>query len=128
MPEKPPRPTEAELAILDVFWRIGPATVREIQRSLNEIKPTGYTTALKMLQIMHEKGLVERDETARPQIYRPRNTQERTQRQLLRDLVQRAFGGSVKSLVLQALADQKSSPKELAAIEQILDRVEGGKK
>lgn len=128
MLEKTRRPTEAELAILDVLWRIGPATVRQIQAALNEVKPTGYTTALKLLQIMHEKGIVERDETARPQVYRPRNTQERTQRQLLRDLAQRAFGGSVKALVMQALADQKSSPKELAAIEQMLDRLEGGKK
>ena len=99
--------------------------MREIQRLLNEVKPTGYTTALKMLQIMTEKGLVDRDETVRPQIYRARYSQEHTQRRLLRDLVQRAFGGSVKSLVLQALATKKSSPEELEAIEKLLDHYEG---
>ena len=89
------------------------------------IEPTGYTTVLKMLQIMTEKGLVERDETVRPQIYRPQYSQERTQRQLLRDFIQRAYGGSVKSLVMHALATKKSSPKDLDAIEKLLARFEG---
>src|ERR1700759_4850177 len=124
MPAKQPKPTEAELAILRALWTSGPATVREIQRSMNEVKPTGYTTVLKMLQIMTEKGLVERDESVRPQIYRPRNTREHTQRQLVRDLLQRAFGGSVKALVLQALSGKKSSAEELAAMEELLDRFE----
>ena len=128
MAAKPPKPTEAELAILRALWTTGPATVREIQHSMNEVKPTGYTTVLKMLQIMTEKGLVERDESVRPQVYRTRNTQEHTQRQLVRDLMQRAFGGSVKALVLQALAGKKSSPEELAAMEELLDRFEGGSK
>ena len=128
MAAKPPKPTEAELAILRALWTTGPATVREIQHSMNEVKPTGYTTVLKMLQIMTEKGLVERDESVRPQVYRPRNTQEHTQRQLVRDLMQRAFGGSVKALVLQALAGKKSSPEELAAMEELLDKFEGGSK
>jgi predicted transcriptional regulator len=128
MPIKPPRPTEAELIILRVLWQHGPQPVREITRVLNETKTTGYTSALKMLQIMTEKGLVERDETTRPQIYRPRFSQEHTQRQLLRDLLQRAFGGSVRTLVMQALATNKSSPEELAAIDKLLDRFEGGSK
>jgi BlaI family transcriptional regulator, penicillinase repressor len=128
MPPKPPRPTEGELAILRVLWDGGPATVREILHTLNEAKPTGYTTALKLLQIMTEKGLVERDESVRPQIYRPSCPREQTQRQLVRDLLQRAFGGSVKALVLQALATKKSSPEELAAMEKLLDRMEGDKK
>jgi BlaI family transcriptional regulator, penicillinase repressor len=128
MAAKPPKPTEAELAILRALWTAGPATVREIQQLMNEVKPTGYTTVLKMLQIMTEKGLVERDESVRPQVYRPRNTQEHTQRQLVRDLMQRAFGGSVKALVLQALAGKKSSPEELAAMEELLDKFEGGSK
>jgi predicted transcriptional regulator len=128
MAAKPPKPTEAELAILRALWTTGPATVREIQQSMNAVKPTGYTTVLKMLQIMTEKGLVERDESVRPQVYRPRNTQEHTQRQLVRDLMQRAFGGSVKALVLQALAGKKSSPEELAAMEELLDKFEGGSK
>ena len=117
MATQPPRPTEAELAILQVLWQAGPNSVREIQRLLNESKPTGYTTALKMLQIMTEKGLVDRDENVRPQIYSARYSREHTQRRLLKDLVQRAFGGSVKALVLQALATRKSSPEELDAIE-----------
>jgi BlaI family penicillinase repressor len=128
MPSKPPRPTEGELAILRVLWESGPATVREILRTLNETKPTGYTTALKLLQIMTEKGLVERDEQVSPQVYRPSCPREQTQRQLVRDLLQRAFGGSVRTLVLQALAEKKSSPEELAAMEKLLARFEGGKK
>ncbi len=128
MPAKQPKPTAAELAILRALWTSGPATVREIQRAMNEDRPTGYTTVLKMLQIMTEKGLVERDESVRPQIYRPRNTREHTQRQLVRDLMQRAFGGSVKALVLQALAGRKSSPEELAAMEELLDRFEADQK
>jgi predicted transcriptional regulator len=128
MASKPPRPTEAELSILRVFWDRGAQSVREVHRTLNEGKPTGYTTVLKMLQIMTEKGLVERDESKRPQIYVPRLSQQQTQRQLLGDLVQRAFGGSVKAMVLQALSSKKSSPAELETIEKLLDRFEGEKK
>src|ERR1700688_1144652 len=98
------RPTEAELGILRVLWEGGPRSVRDIQRVLNASRPTGYTTVLKLLQIMTDKGLVERDETQRPQIYRARYSQTQTQRQLVSDLLHRAFGGSVKALVLQALA------------------------
>jgi BlaI family transcriptional regulator, penicillinase repressor len=121
-PPKPPRPTEGELAILRVLWDGGPATVRQILAALNQTKPTGYTTALKLLQIMTEKGLVKRDESVKPQVYRPSYPQEQTQGQLVRDLLQRAFGGSVKALVLQALSTKKSSPEELAEIEKLLDR------
>jgi BlaI family penicillinase repressor len=128
MASKSPRPTEAELNILQVLWEGGPRSVRAIQQVLNATKPTGYTTVLKMLQIMTEKGLVDRDENVRPQIYRARYSQEHTQRRLLGDLMQRAFGGSVKSLVLQALATRKSSPAELEAIEKLLDTMEGGQK
>ena len=128
MTSKQRRPTEAELGILRVLWESGPGSVRDIQRILNEIRPTGYTTVLKTIQIMTEKGLVERDETVRPQIYRARHSQEQTQRQLVRDLLQRAFGGSVKTLVLQALSTKKSSPAELEEIEKLLDRIEGGEK
>jgi BlaI family transcriptional regulator, penicillinase repressor len=122
------RPTEAELSILRVLWENGPASVRDIQRVLNEFRPTGYTTVLKTIQIMTDKGLVDRDESVRPQIYRARHSQEQTQRQLVRDLVQRAFGGSVKSLVLQALSTKKSSAAELEQIEKLLDRIEGEEK
>ena len=128
MESKRPKPTEAELAILRVLWEGKARSVRAILQVLSESRPTGYTTVLKLLQIMTEKGLVERDESQRPQLYRARYTQEQTQRQLLGDLLNRAFGGSVKALVLQALATKKSTPQELEAIEKLLDRIEGGKK
>lgn len=128
MASKPPRPTEAELRILQVLWEGGPRSVRDIRGILNESKPTGYTTALKMLQIMTEKGLVDRDESVRPQIYRAKYSQEHTQRRLLSDLLNRAFGGSVRALVLQALSTKKSTPEELEAIGRLLDRIEGGAK
>lgn len=127
-PQQTVRPTKLELSILKVLWESGPLSVREIQNILDSRKPTGYTTVLKMLQIMTEKGLVDRDETVRPQIYRARHSQEQTQRHLVRDLLDRAFGGSVKALVMQALASRKSSPKDLDAIEKLLDRMEGGSK
>jgi predicted transcriptional regulator len=97
-------------------------TVRDIQNELSHDKPTGYTTALKFLQIMTAKDLVERDDSVRPQIYRARLTRATTQRQLLRDLARRAFGGSVKTLVLQALSTKKTSASDLRAIEALLDR------
>jgi BlaI family transcriptional regulator, penicillinase repressor len=128
MASKPNRPTHLELTILRVLWNEGPGTVREIQATLSVTRETGYTTVLKMLQIMTEKGLVERDETVRPQIYRAKYSQQQTQKQLLKDLVQRAFGGSVKALVMQALATKKSSAEDLEAIEKLLDRFEGGSK
>ena len=127
-PKQIVRPTKLELSILKVLWEAGPHSVREIQKILDEAKPTGYTTVLKMLQIMTEKGLVERDESVRPQIYRAKYSQEQTQRHLVSDLLQRAFGGSVKALVMQALASKKSSVKDLDAIEKLLDRIEGGSK
>jgi len=124
MATKTTRPTDAELSILRVLWDSGPQSVRDVQHVLNAAKPTGYTTVLKLLQIMTEKGLVDRDESVRPQIYRPRYTRAQTQRRLLADLLHRAFDGSVRELVLQALATQKSSPAELEAIETLLDRFE----
>lgn len=128
MASKPRRPTEGELAILTVLWESGPQSVRDIQRILNRSKPTGYTTVLKLVQIMTEKGLVERDESVRPQIYRAHYSQQHTQRQLVGDLMQRAFGGSVKALVLQALAGRKSTPAELEEMERLLEKFEGGEK
>ncbi len=128
MASKQRRPTEGELNILQVLWEGGPRSVRDIQRVLNQTKPAGYTTVLKLLQIMTEKGLVERDESQRPQIYRARYSQQETRKQLLGDLVQRAFGGSVKALVLQALETKRSSKEELEAIENLLDRFERGEK
>jgi predicted transcriptional regulator len=128
MANKPPRPTDGELNILRVLWDRGSGSVREVQQALDAIKPTGYTTVLKLMQIMTEKGLVTRDESVRPQIYKARQSREQTQQRLVSDLLQRAFGGSVRSMVLQALASKKSSPAELQEIEQLLDRLERGSK
>ena len=127
----PPRPTDLELSILRVLWRHGQGTVREILKRFNEERAAaeaGYTTVLKMLQIMNEKGLVERDEAQRPQVYRARLSEQETQRQLVSDLLERAFGGSAKQLVIQALATKAASEEELAEIEQLFERLEGGEK
>lgn len=118
------QPTRLELTILRVLWDTGPQSVRDIQRVLDARKPTGYTTVLKMLQIMTDKGLVARDETVRPQIYRARLPREDTQQGLLHDLIQRAYGGSVKSLVMHALGTAKPGAKDLKAIEKLLDKIE----
>ena len=125
----PPRPTDGELAILRVLWRLGSSTVRQIHNAFNRERETetGYTTTLKLLQIMTEKGLVERDETERPQIYRARFSQEQTQRQMVSDLVDRVFGGSARQLVMQALVTKEASDEELAQVEQLLDKLEEGR-
>jgi len=128
MAAKPPRPTEGELSILRVLWARESATVREVHQVLNASKPTGYTTVLKLMQIMTEKGSVTRDESVRPQVYRARQSQEQTQRRLVDDLLQRAFGGSVRTMVLQALSHKQSTPQELQEIERFLDRLEGSGK
>ena len=120
-------PTKAELAILRVLWTEGPLSVRDVQAILDRSKPTGYTTVLKIMQIMADKGLVDRDDTVRPQIYRARYSEDRTQKQLLADLIQRVYGGSVKALVLNAVGTQKPSEDELEQIKKLLDRFEGGK-
>ena len=120
-----PRPTDAELAILRVLWERGACTVRQVHESLGRERPTAYTTALKMLQIMTEKGLVRRDESDRTHIYQARLSEEQTQRQLVRDLVDRAFGGSASKLVLQALATKRASADELSEIRRLIDGREG---
>lgn len=125
---QPPRPTDAELAILRVLWERGPSTVRDVHDDLNQHSPTGYTTVLKLLQIMTEKGLVVRDETQRAHIYEARHSETKTQRQLLSDLADRAFGGSAAKLVMQALSGRKTNPDELNAIRTLLDRLEGDSK
>jgi len=122
---QPPRPTDAELAILTVLWERGPSTVRDVHDELNLHTATGYTTVLKLLQIMTEKGLVVRDETQRAHIYEARYSEQKTQRQLLSDLVDRAFGGSAAKLVMQALSGRKANPDELMLIRNLLDRLEG---
>jgi len=121
-----PRPTPAELAILRVLWQRGPSTVREVHATLSENRSSGYTTVLKMLQIMSDKNLVTRDESQRAHVYSARLAESQTQRQLVRDLLERAFDGSAMKLVMQALADRKSSPEEIGRIRQLLDDIEGG--
>jgi predicted transcriptional regulator len=124
-----PRPTDTELEILRALWQRGPSTVREVQETLGETRATGYTTVLKMLQIMTEKGLVRRDERQRAHVYEARLAQEQTQRQLVGDLLERAFDGSATNLVMQALATKKkASAEELSQIRQILDEFERGER
>ena len=118
-------PTEAELEILNVLWAAGPATVREVHDALSS-KGTGYTTVLKQMQVMAEKGLLARSERFRSHVYTARAEREKTQRQLAGDLLHRAFGGSAKNLVLGALSAQKVSAEELAEIRETLDRFEKG--
>ncbi|SEU25127.1 BlaI/MecI/CopY family transcriptional regulator [Stigmatella erecta] len=119
---KLPRPTDAELAILRVLWERGASTVRDVHDSLQD--GTGYTTVLKLMQIMTEKGLVVRDESQRAHVYSARVAQQKTQRQLVADLVDRAFGGSPAQLALQALSSKKTSPEELAELRRLLDSLE----
>ena len=121
MTTKPPRPTDAELAILRVLWTRGACTVRQVHESLSRERPAAYTTALKMLQIMTEKGLVRRDDTDRTHVYQSKQTEEQMQRQLVRDLLDRAFGGSSSKLVMQALATKRASPEELRDIRKAID-------
>src|SRR6059058_2799231 len=119
-----PRPTDAELAILSVLWERGPSTVRDVHDDLSHTQATGYTTVLKLLQIMTEKGLVVRDEAQRAHIYEARYSEQKTQRQLLADLVDRAFGGSPAKLVVQALSGRKTTAEELSAIRDLLNSIE----
>ena len=128
MTPTPPKPTDAELAILRVLWELGPSTVRQVQETLEKDRPTGYTTALKMLQIMTEKGLVQRNATERTHVYWARRSEQQTQRQLVGDLLERAFDGSAARLVMQALATRRATPEELAEIRRLLDQHAGGDK
>jgi len=120
-----PRPTEAELSILSILWQRGPCTVRDVHEVLSRRESTGYTTALKLLQVMHGKGLVERDDSQRAHVYRPARTKDYTQNQFVTDLVQRVFDGSPSQLVLHALGSSKpATPEELARIRELIDELE----
>jgi BlaI family penicillinase repressor len=123
-PPASPLPTSSELEILQVIWQQGPTTVREVYRTLAKDRAIGYSTVLKFMQIMTEKGTLVRDERVRPQLYRAAAPQSRTQRHIIRDLVARAFGGSSVSLVVQALADRKATPAERAEIRKLLDTLD----
>ena len=127
MTRTPQRPTEAELEILRVLWERGPSTVRQVHESLAATRDTGYTTTLKLMQIMADKGLVTRDESTRTHIYAARMSQETTQRQLVNDLVDRAFGGSAAELVLRALSSHKTSDDELREIRKLIDDARRGR-
>lgn len=119
------RPTQAETAILQVLWERGPCTVREVHEVLASERETGYTTVLKLLQIMHDKGLVRRDESRRSHLYQAASTQRRTRQQLVADLLDRAFGGSMRSLVMHALSSRRASREDLLEIRSLLDELEG---
>ena len=124
MPRTPPLPTEGELRLLRVLWDRGASTVRAVHEALGGDGEIGYTTVLKLLQIMHGKGLVIRDESSRTHVYAAAVPPETTQRQLVADLVDRAFGGSAHRLVMQALAPRAASREELDQIRGLLDELE----
>src|SRR5271154_3003523 len=126
MPDTPPRPTDAELELLTILWSRGPSTVRDVHEAIVKRKPTQYTTVLKTMQIMAEKGLVLRDEKQRAHIYEAARPREWTQRQLAGDLLQRAFNGSAKNLLLGALSSRKASKDELAELRRLLEEYEKG--
>ena len=121
-----PRPTDAELEILNVMWALGSCTVRQVHETLSQHRDMGYTTILKQMQIMFEKGLVARDDSQRSHVYRAKQKEQTTQRQLLTDLLARAFGGSTEKLVLQALSAKKATRDELAEIRRMLNELDGG--
>jgi BlaI family penicillinase repressor len=128
MPVEPLRPTDAELEILTVLWSIGPATVRQVHDVINRRRLAQYGTILKFMQIMAEKGLVRRDETQRAHIYEAARPREWTQRQLAGDLLDRAFSGSAKALLIGALSARKATKQELAELRKLLDQYPKGAK
>jgi len=118
------KPTDAELAVLQILWNRGPSTVRQVHEILSSLRNTGYTTTLKIMQIMTEKGLVTRDQSQKTHVYQALADKDCTQRQLVCNLLDRAFEGSAKTLIMQALSTQKTSAKELADIREFLDSIE----
>jgi predicted transcriptional regulator len=124
VPRRPSsQPTEVELQILRILWDESPVTARQIHNQLAELRDTNYSTTVKMLSVMLDKGLVRRDDSVRPQVFRPAATQKRTQQGMLKELINKVYDGSVGSLVLQALASRKASPEELAEIRSLLDEL-----
>ncbi len=128
MATEPPRPTDAELEILTVLWSTGPTTVREIHSVISRRRPAQYSTVLKFLQIMSEKGLVRRDEKQRAHIYEATRPREWTQRQLAGDLLERAFAGSAKALLVGALSARKATKEELAEMRKLLNEYRKGER
>ncbi len=126
MPRYPsPQPTDVELQILQVLWQRGASTVRQVHDTLSSKRDTGYSTTLKMMQVMREKGLLSRDESVRPQLYAAAETRERTQLQMLDDLAQKAFGGSAATLVMRVLSAQRVSPDEMAEMQRLIREAKG---
>ena len=121
------RPTDVELAILRVLWDRGPSSVRDVHVELSGDRDTGYSTTLKMMQVMLDKGLLKRDESRRPQLYAPAVPEEQTQKQIVDDIVQKAFGGSARKLVMRAVQSENVTSEELAEIRKLLKELEGGK-
>ena len=117
------KPTESELEILQTLWTKGLATVREVHEDLARTKDVGYTTTLKLMQIMHEKGLVKRDDSMRTHVYQAAVNKENTQKHLLSKMIDTLFGGSSTQLVIQALGENKASPEELEKIQALLDNL-----
>ena len=126
MPSSPPRPTDAELEILTVLWSRGPSAVRTVHEIIAERKPTQYTTVLKQMQVMAEKGLLRRNDEQRSHIYETAQSREWTQRQLAGDLLQRAFDGSASTMLLGALSARRTSKREMAELRKLLDEYEAG--
>jgi predicted transcriptional regulator len=126
---RPPasQPTEVELQILAILWELGPSPVREIHRRLEAAKGTNYSTTVKMLSVMLEKGLLRRDEMTRPHVYRTAESRVRTQKRMLSTLIDRVFDGSAMTLVLQALSSRAASKSELEEIRRLIDRLEDGR-
>ncbi len=121
------QPTEVELQILEVLWDQGPTTVRKVHEALAVRRKTGYSTTLKMMQVMLEKGLVRRDDSVRPQVYRAAKSRKRTQLRMLDDLTQRAFRGSAMRLVMQMVSAGRLSDEELAEIQRLIKAAKGEK-
>ena|SRR6056297_3448720 len=124
MTESQPQPTSAELELLNILWERGPSTVRQIHEVVSGSRQTGYTTTLKILQKMFDKGLVKRDESSRSHIYKPAVQAEKTQRQLVNDLIEKAFGGAAEKLVMQALSSRQVTPEEIETLRKLLDSLE----
>ena len=122
---KSSRPTDRELTILRILWDNGPSTVRRVNEAMSKDDNTGYTTTLQLMQIMTEKGLLVRDESQYKHVYRPAFTEQRTQKQLVSDLLERAFSGSAEKLVMRALSAKKDPAKELARIRKMLEEMQG---
>ncbi len=124
--ESSSQPTAAELQILRVLWEFGPSPVRVIHEAISRNKETNYSTTVKMLSVMLDKELVKRDESARPHIYRTVKKQETTQKGMMRDLMDRVYGGSPGRMVIQALSSKKASQEELDEIRELLDQLQQG--